>query len=194
MKLALAVLFLSTTLSATTCVIPLPLSKGRAQYEIFTGGGTGFGKRSSTQMFYVGGRYGRVLTPDILSGRMRGNIEYIFDALPLFVVFQPPRTAVGGGFNPLILKYNFTSGCSKIPFVEAGGGVLFTNRDVPVNTNHVNFTPQGGFGIHFLRGKDHDRAITASVKYLHVSNSGLDRRNSGINASIQFVLGYTWFK
>lgn len=190
MKLAFAVLFLSCTLFAQEPT--LPLTRGKAEYTAFIGGGTGVGHRSTHQFFYVGGRYGRVLTRDIFSGKMRGNVEYVFDALPLFIVFQPPRNAVGGGFNPMILKYNFTSGRRMIPFLEAGGGVIFTNRDVPVNTNHVNFTPQGGFGTHFLR--PNNRAITFTGKYLHVSNAGLERRNAGINASVQFVLGYTWFK
>lgn len=143
-------------------------------------------------MFFAGGRYGRVLTPELFRGPLRGNIEYVFDAVPIFVFFQPPQNAIGGGFNPLILKWNFTSGKKIVPFMEAGGGVLFTNRDVPVYTNHVNFTPQGGFGFHYLTRAN--RAITLTGKYLHVSNAGLERRNSGINASIQFVVGYTWLR
>lgn len=198
MKLALAVLLLSSTLFSQTAPTEnsFPLRRGVKEWGIFAGGGTGFGKRSNTQMLFAGGRFGYVLTPDIFKGRMRGNVEYVFDALPVFAVFQP-QNAFGAGFNPMILKYNFTSGKRMIPFIEAGGGVLFTNHDVPANTNHVNFTPQGGFGIHFLRGNKQgspDRAITFTTKYMHISNAGLDSRNSGINASVQFVLGYTWFK
>ena len=195
MKLALAVLLLSSTLLAQTKpaapATSLPLHRGAKEWGVFAGGGTGFGKRSNTQMFYAGGRFGYVLTPDIFKGRMRGNIEYVFDALPIFAVFQP-QNAFGAGFNPMILKYNFTSGKRLVPFIEAGGGVIFTNHDVPANTNSVNFTPQGGFGVHFLRNDN--RAITFTGKYMHMSNAGLDQRNSGINASIQFVVGYTWFK
>ena len=191
MRLLFAILFLSISLFAQDS---LPLRRGATELTAFVGGGTGTGKRSTTQMLYAGGRYGRVLTPDIFSGRLRGNVEYVFDALPIFVVFQPSQNAFGAGFNPFILKYNFTSGKRMLPFIEAGGGVIFTNHDVPANTNHVNFTPQGGFGIHFLRPGKPDRAITFTGKYLHISNAGLDRRNSGLNASVQFVLGYTWFK
>jgi len=198
LKLALAVLLLSSCVFAQAKPEPseLPLRRGAKEWTVFAGGGTGFGKRSNTQMLFAGGRFGYVLTRDIFSGRVRGNIEYVFDALPLFAVFQP-QNAVGAGFNPMILKYNFTSGKRLLPFVEAGGGVIFTNNDIPINTNNVNFTPQGGFGIHFLRpGKQgrSDRAITLTGKYLHISNAGLDSRNSGVNASIQFVIGYTWFK
>lgn len=202
MRLALAVVLLACTLCAqtspssapkTTNDLSGPLKRGAKEWGVFLGGGTGFGKRSNTQMLFAGGRFGYVLTPELFSGRMRGNVEYVFDALPLFAVFQP-QNAYGAGFNPLILKYNFTSGTRMIPFIEAGGGVIFTNHDIPINTNNVNFTPQGAFGIHFLRGVARDRAITFRGQYLHISNAGLDRRNSGINASIQFILGYSWFK
>ncbi len=193
MKLALALILLSSTLLAQNT---LPLHRGAKEYGVFVGGGTGFGKRSNTQMLYAGGRFGYVLTQDIFRGPLRGNFEVVFDALPLFVVLQP-QNAVGAGFTPMIFKWNFTSGKKLIPFIEAGGGLLFTNHDVPANTNNVNFTPQGGFGVHFLRpdkNGHHNRAITFTGKYMHISNAGLDRRNSGINASVQFVLGYTWFK
>jgi len=79
-----------------------------------------------------------------------------------------------------------------IPFFEIGGGALFTGQDVPAGTNNFNFTPQGGVGVHFLVKPK--QAITFTGKYMHVSNAGIADANSGINASIQFVLGYTWFK
>jgi lipid A 3-O-deacylase len=168
-----------------------PLRKGSTELGAFVGGGTGFGKRSNTQMLYFGGRYGRVLTGEFMPGRLRGNVEFVADVIPFMAVFQP-ENAYGAGFNPMILKWNFTSGKKLVPFIEAGGGVLFSNKDIPINTGTVNFTPQGGFGFHYFTQPK--RAITFTGKYLHISNAGLDRRNSGVNASIQLVLGYTWFK
>lgn len=206
MRLALAVLLLTSSLfaqdkpaqtepakskAAATQASSLPLHKGAKEWTIFLGGGTGTGKRTNTQMLFAGGRFGYVLTREIFRGPLRGNVEYCFDALPLFAVFQPVN-AYGAGFNPMILKYNFTSGKRMIPFLEAGGGVLFTNHDIPFNTNNVNFMPQGSFGVHFLRSNNH--AITFKGQYLHISNASLANNNSGVNASIQFVLGYTWFK
>lgn len=193
MRLAIVFFLLFTTLFAQD---PLPLRRGAKEYTVLVGGGSGTGKRTNTQMLYAGGRFGYVLTKDLFRGPLRGNLETVIDVLPLFIVFQP-QTAIGASFNPGTLKWNFTSGKKIIPFMEIGGGVLVTNHDVPANTNHVNFTPQGGFGIHFLRPDKHgrkDRAVTFTAKYMHISNAGLDRRNAGINASVQFVLGYTWFK
>ena len=172
----------------------VPAKKRTWEITPFIGGGTGFGKRSSTQFLYAQARFGRVLTADHGSGWLRGNFEFAFDATPLFIVMQPPQNAYGGGFSPVVLKWNFTSGRRMVPFVELTGGALWTTQDVPFGTNSFNFTPQGGFGIHFLRKNNPNQAVTLSSKFMHVSNAGIADANSGINASIQFLLGYTWFK
>jgi lipid A 3-O-deacylase len=154
----------------------------------------GFGKRSSTQFLYGQFRVGKVFTADHGSGWMRGNFEGAFDLTPIFIVMQPPQNAYGGGFSPVVLKWNFTSGRRMVPFAELTGGALWTTQDVPFGTNNFNFSPQGGFGVHFLRGADKKQAVTLVGKFLHISNAGIADANSGINASIQFELGYTWFK
>ena len=170
------------------------VTKGTWEITPFIGGGTGFGKRSSTQFFYGGSRFGKVLTADHGSGLIRGNFELAFDLIPLYVIMEPPQRTFGGSFNPVVLKWNFTSGRRMVPFLELTGGALWTTKDVPFGTNNFNFTPQGGFGIHFLRKNNPKQAITLTSKFLHVSNAGIADANSGINASIQFLLGYTWFK
>lgn len=172
----------------------LPVKKGTWEITPLVGGGTGFGKRSSTQMLFAQARFGRVLTADHGRGWMRGNFEYAFDLTPLFMVFEPPQSTYGGGFSPVVLKWNFTSGRRMVPFAEITGGALWTTQDVPFGTNNFNFSPQGGFGIHFLRKDNPNQAVTMAAKFLHISNAGIADANSGINASIQFELGYTWFK
>ncbi|MCU1309798.1 MAG: Lipid 3-O-deacylase-related protein [Candidatus Angelobacter sp.] len=184
--------FAQTAKPATVETSTLPLHKGALEFDAFTGGGTGFGKRSSTQFFYVGGRFGKVLTRDVGRGWIHGNLEYVFEALPFIAILQPPNATYGGGFSPMDLKWNFTRGKRMIPFAELGGGAMWTGQDVPFGTNNFNFTPQGGFGVHFLVKPK--QAVTFTGKYMHVSNAGIADANSGINASIQLVLGYTWFK
>ena len=169
-----------------------PLHNGANEFGAFVGGGNGFGKRSSTHMVYAGGRWGKVLTDDALSGWLRGNFEFALEVMPIYKVFQAGDDAVGASFTPVILKWNFLHHGPVKPFVTLAGGLLITNHDVPLNTNNTNFMPQGGFGLHYLTSPN--RAITAEAKYVHVSNASLANQNSGINASIQFTIGYTWFK
>lgn len=168
------------------------LHQGAQQYEVFVSGGTGVGHRSGTQYIYGGGRWGKIITGEHLGGAFRGNFEYVVDVIPFIAFYQPVQNAHGAGFTPFLLKWNFTRGRRLVPYFEIGGGVIFTNHDVPHNTNPVNFTPQGGLGVHILRGNN--RAITFSGEYMHVSNASLANHNTGINASIKFLLGYTWFK
>ncbi len=169
------------------------VNKGNWNLGAWVQGGSGIGKHSDTQFIYFGGRIGKVLTPEIGPGFLKGTFEYAVDVIPYEFVKQPPFNAYGAGFNPAVLKWNFTSGKKIIPYLELAGGVLFTNRDVPVTTNTVNFTPQGGIGVHILRANK-KQAVTANIKYLHVSNAKLATNNQGINAAVIFGLGYTWFK
>lgn len=178
--------------SADNATFAAAMKKGGYHLRLFAEGGTGFGKRSSTQFFGVGGGVGWVLTGQHGSGWLKGNFEYAMELLPFHGIFQPPQNAYGVEIRPILMKWNFTSGKKIVPYAEVGGGMLITHHDVPFNTNNFNFTPQGGLGLHFFRDERH--AITFEAKYLHVSNAGLANNNSGINASIQFSLGYTWFK
>ena len=55
-----------------------------------------------------------------------------------------------------------------------------------------NFTPQGGFGVHyFIRAK---RSIDLGVNGVHISSASLGDRNPGVNASVQIQVGYTFWK
>ncbi|MBI2683040.1 MAG: acyloxyacyl hydrolase [Acidobacteriales bacterium] len=169
-----------------------PLQKGTNVLGVFMAGGNGVGKRSTTHFAYGGFRYGRVLTAYHGKGWIRGNFEFRLEIIPLEYIFQPPRNAFGAEFRPVNFIWNFKGSKRVKPYTAIGGGLLLTNHDVPVATNGVNFTPQGGVGFHFMQGEH--RAITAEFKYLHVSNAGLTNANSGINASFHVTIGYTWFK
>jgi hypothetical protein len=136
-------------------------------------------------------RVGKVLTDEHGSGLLRGNLEYGVDVIPTYLLIFPQRTSYAGGFDPFILKWNFTSGSKVAPYLEFGGGVLLSLDDVPPGTSNVNFMPQASLGVQiFTREK---RAVSVAAKYVHISNAGLATPNPGIN-TIQFSVGYHWFK
>jgi hypothetical protein len=55
-----------------------------------------------------------------------------------------------------------------------------------------NFTPQGGVGVHwFVKPR---RSIDFSANAVHISSASLGDRNPGVNASVQFSMGYSWWK
>ncbi len=171
-----------------------PLSGQPWDYGFWTSGGSSVpGGTKDTQAMNAGVRLGKVLTDEHFGSFLRGNFEWSADLYPLYYLWQPApaRNAYGEGFNPVNLKWNFTSSPRTIPFLELGGGVLFTNTKVPANTSRVNFVTHGALGVQFFRNER--RAFTTSVRYEHISNAGLTVPNPGIN-TVQVLVGVNWFK
>ena len=160
--------------------------EGGSEVQIWAAGGHSVpGGTSRTGIFDAGLRYGWVITGAHLPGILRGRFEYTVDAVPVYLIFQPANTAYGVGFNPLGLKWNFERRGRLSPYLELGGGVVFSNHNVPTYTNTVNFTPSAAFGTHILGEKYN---WTVEVWYLHISSAGLASPNPGLN-TVQVRLG-----
>jgi len=167
--------------------------QGGHEVQIWAGGGHSVpGGTSQTGIFDAGLRYGWVLTGAHLPGFLRGRFEYAVDAVPAYLIFQPANTAYGVGFNPLGLKWNFERRGRLLPYFELGGGVLFSNHDVPEYTNGVNFTPSAALGTHVLGAKYN---WSVELRYLHISNAGLATPNPGLNTvEVRVGVGRFWKK
>ncbi len=119
---------------------------------------------------------------------------------------------VGGTFHgvtvtPIILRWNFTAGRKLMPWAQAAGGLLWTNHKYPAygqgpvnlvnngpnsDASVWNFTPQGGVGVHyFVKPK---QSLDLGANGVHISSASLGDRNPGVNASVQFSIGYSWWK
>lgn len=163
---------------------------GAHEIEFWAGGGHAVtGSTSSDSAFNLGARLGWVLTRPIGPGFLKGRFEYAVDVMPVFMIFQPANRAYGAGFNPVNLKWNFETHGRIVPYVELGGGVVFTNVTVPTGTSRVNFTPTTAIGMHVL-GERFNWSI--ELRYMHISNAGLTTPNPGIN-TIQARIGFGWF-
>jgi hypothetical protein len=160
------------------------------EIEIWTAGGHGTnGVTQHTGVFSVGFRYGWVITAPHGPGLLRGRFEYAVDAVPVFLVFQRTDTAYGAAVNPFALIWNFDTQGRVLPYIELGGGALFTSTQVPAGTSRVNFTTAGAVGAHILTKK---LTWSADIRFMHISNAGLQRLNPGINTA-QLRLGVSWF-
>ncbi len=160
--------------------------KGDQEVQVWAGGGHSVaGGRGDTGVFNAGLRYGWILTNPHLPSFLRGRFEYAVDAVPVFLVFQSANTAYGAGFDPLVLKWNFERRGRFSPYLELTGGTLFTNQNVPADTNTVNFMDQAALGMHIL-GASHN--VSVELRYMHVSNAGLANLNPGVN-TVQVRLG-----
>ena len=186
----LAAIFLATIALAPVARSQSGPENGGHDLQIWTGGGHGLnGSASDTGIWNVGLRYGWVITDPVGPGRLRGRFEYAVDVVPVFLVVQSPKSAYGFGLNPFALKWNFVTRHNVAPYIDIGGGTLFTNEQAPPGTSRVNFTTSGAIGAHFLRSKYN---VSAEVRFMHISNAGLSTPNPGIN-TLQFRIGFGRF-
>ena len=168
------------------------LSKKPWDFGVWFGGGFSVpGGTSDTQVVNAGVRLGKILTGNHAGGFIRGNFEWSADFMPLYYLLQPGQNAYAAGFNPVNLKWNFTSHARAVPYFELGGGVLFSNNNVPAGTDTTNFLTHAALGLHLFTHEN--RAFTLSTRYEHISNAGLATPNPGIN-TVQFTIGFNWFK
>jgi hypothetical protein len=123
-----------------------------------------------------------------------------------------PYYTVGGTFTgitvtPIILRWNIATKGKFAPYVQGAGGLLWTNHKYPAFGSPVlnltndgpntdasvwNFTPQGGVGFHYFLSPG--RSIDFGANAVHISSASLGDKNPGVNASVQFSLGYTFWK
>ena len=184
---------------ALACSVAAQTASGDDSYPlqhrnaaVFVGAGTGLVDRTNVQMVRVGGRLGWVLTPQ---GKL-GSFEFDTEVSPVeYILWGGYKNVYSFSANPVVLKWNFPThaGRKVEPFFLAQGGFVFSKDNVPPgDTSKINFTSGAGLGIHvFTRD---DRAVTFDVRAIHFSNASLGNHNPGVNASLQFSLGYTWFK
>ena len=103
-----------------------PLDGQPWDFGFWAGGGFSVpGGTKDTHTINGGVRLGKVLTGDHFGSFMRGNFEWSADLMPLYYIWQPAPAinAYGAGFNPVNLKWNFTSSARTVPYLELGGGV-----------------------------------------------------------------------
>jgi lipid A 3-O-deacylase len=121
----------------------------------------------------------------------------------------PCQLPIGGGnyhgvsIMPVIFRWNFHTRSRRIqPWFQAAGGLIYTTHKFPPDvlvphgvsggTSVWNFSPQGGGGIHyFTRSR---RSVDFGINAVHISSASLGDRNPGVNASVQFQVGYTFWK
>jgi len=157
---------------------------------IFIGGGTTVDSSPSGQNLVLGFRLGRVLTNEHGSGILRGTFEMAVDVIPLDE-YWINGGQYAGGIDPLVAKWNFTHGCKIAPYAAIVGGVLFSNHNLPPgDTSQINFTSGAEIGAQMFRKGTNSWDV--SVKAYHLSNASIGNHNPGLNANLQFMLGYTW--
>ena len=131
------------------------------------------------------------------------------------VPYSVGGTFTGVSVTPIILRWNFAGTRRIAPWMQGAGGLIWTNHKYPAvggppvsaggitnssignngsnNDSSVwNFTPQFGVGAHYFVSAN--RSIDVGANAIHISSASLGDKNPGVNASVQFTVGYSWWK
>ena len=233
--------------SATTLAKTNPVQQNATPWNIgvLTQGGFGVTQgRGNFKFFMAGVHVGKVLTPNVGHGLIRGNFELGVEVFPLWQSYTPTfqrqncvyvtnplfpgvqqascsapfkvgGTFTGASITPDILRWNFAGTRRLSPWIQGAGGLVWTNHKYPgfggppistggitnstfgdnglnADTSVWNFTPQFGVGAHYFVSAN--RSVDIGANAIHVSSASLGDKNPGVNASVQFTLGYSWWK
>lgn len=174
-------------------------------------------KRSVELNFFNAGISGGEMITSLHGPRgLRGRGEAAFEVMPFWLADYPEQTQAlcftGGGcgttpwgpygshgvsITPLLFRWNFNGNGRRreVPWAQLGGGLLWTNHKFPLlggSTSVINFTPQVGVGqSFFLRS---NQSMDFAIKAVHISNASLGDKNPGLNVTLQFSIGYSWWK
>ena len=189
---------------------PFLLQKGDNEWGFWVGGSpkatTIFGglhddEAEDRKFFIAALRYGRTLAAnDSLA------LQYTLDVVPVAVATGTivsrtttpagttfrRETAWGAGFTPLGLQLDFANGRKVHPFIHLNGGLLYFNKDVPIeDSGRFAFVGEAGGGVRIFTSER--RAVNIGVRFHHISNGDTSGSNRGLN---QFVIyaGFSVFK
>jgi opacity protein-like surface antigen len=104
-------------------------------------------------------------------------------------VVDPKISPMTGGY--ILGCWKFTSLKEFVPYVFAGGGVLYVDLGLPTMGSRLDFSYQGGTGLQYFIGKD--TAISLEYRYHHISNAGTATPNEPLNSS-KALLGISFFR
>lgn len=107
----------------------------------------------------------------------------------------------GASLTPIILRWDFQPRGRWAPWFQGAGGLIYTTHKFPPDvlvphgtpggTSVWNFSPQGGIGVqYFVRP---NQSLMLEANGVHISSASLGDKNPGVNASVQFQIGYTWW-
>ncbi len=124
------------------------------------------------------------LTDTIGDGWWSGSIAFGAELALLGVTH--PTGAYGVGLTPKLV-YTFTSFGRLKPYVEGGGGPIWTNFGgrIPEQGSDFNFLVWGGAGANWELTAQW--SLNAGVRFSHISNADTDRPNRGLNYLLPFI-------
>lgn len=171
------------------------LAKGHTEFGLELGYGFNHdipsgAERTDLEWVFFAPNFRYDLTGNIGKSFYQGNLNWFVD-FELSELFEP-QDGVTFGFVPLMVEYKFAKpGRTIIPKWFGGAGFSYTdwNKFARELGGHFQFILETGAGVEFLQTEIGN--FSFNYRFYHLSNSGLDDSNIGINASI-FTLGVSF--
>ena len=181
-----------------------------------------FRYRKEQEFYAVTFEAGRMLTAAHGPGILKGRVEALGEITPYWITHSPaqeniiysdqpffngatagfpPYSVHGLSFTPVLFRWNFMDHSSNrhIPWLQAGAGVLWTAQRFPqgegfpgTNTSVFNFTPQLGAGEDLFVKKN--QSLNLGVRVIQYGNAGLGEINPGVPYTLNFSIGYSWWR
>ena len=132
-----------------------------------------------------------IATDPIGSNWYRGQVS--FGAELLAFGTSEPVTGYGVGITPK-LQYTFVGLDRLRPYIESGGGPLWTDLggQVPEQPGQFNIVVWGGAGAAWMLTPQW--TVNVGYRFVHISNGGTRTPNSGLNFGLPFVgLSYSLY-
>ncbi len=164
----------------------------KSELAVLTGYGIthrGFGDtRTQVQTVDLIGRFGWFLSKEVGVGSWYQGRHELLTELPLHLVVDPKTAVITGAY--FLGSWKFTSLGPWLPYAFAGGGIVYTDMDLPTMGSSLNFSYQGGTGLQYLLRPD--LAVMGEYRYHHISNAGTATPNEPLNSS-HFLVGISRF-
>ena len=137
--------------------------------------------------FHVLPHLGYFATDEIGGRVLRGNLEILIEPTLTYLDGTSSATVAGVAVLP---RWVFAMSPLVRPYVETGGGIVGGQVDLRQTDCDVNFIFEAGAGV-MLRVGEHV-ALTAGMRYHHLSNANRCDENAGIN-SVVAIIGISYF-
>jgi lipid A 3-O-deacylase len=132
-------------------------------------------------------RYGYFLTEEAGKSWYRGRHELLID-IPVHYVVSPETTPMVG--ITFLACWNFTAFGKIVPYIFGGGGLVYTELDVPELGRRLNGTYQTGLGSQYFIKKN--TSIDFNYRFHHISNANTAKPNGPLNSS-KIAIGVSFF-
>ena len=131
-------------------------------------------------------QYDHLLVNDLGSSWYKGY-HSLFLELPFTLVVDPDVSPMVG--VNILGAVTFDSSNAVQPYFFGGGGILYTNADIPGLGSEVNGNWQFGGGLQFRL--DSGEWLKIEYRFHHISNTGVKDPNDPLNSS-KLLVGMTF--